>query len=506
MLDLTPLARPWFSRLTHRSDSWTGHIRETQLRVLSHILRRGAATKWGAAHGLDGSTDYDTLRRAFPSPVPYSTLRPWVMRMVSGEADVLWPGVTRRFAQSSGTSDGKSKYIPITPEGLSLSHYAGGAHAVASYLNLYPDSRLFSGRSFILGGSFANELTLPPGVKVGDLSATLIDCINPLAELVRVPGKKIALMEDWARKLPALVEASISHNVTNISGVPSWFLTVLRRVLEHTGAPTLRDVWPGLEVFFHGGISMAPYRSQYAAIAPGMRYLECYNASEGFFAVQDTIDNPAMRLLLDCGTFLEFIPQHDVLSDTPEILPAWCLEEGRVYGLLLTSVNGLWRFPVGDTVRIESLEPLRVTIAGRTRSFINAFGEELMVENAEAALARVCTETGATIANYTAAPVYASDGKRGRHEWLIEFSRRPESLPDFASRLDSALRSLNSDYDAKRTGDIFLDPLTIVVGRRGVFDAWLSSTGKLGGQRKIPRLSNTRHPMDEILALNKSGQ
>ncbi|MCM1163629.1 MAG: GH3 auxin-responsive promoter family protein [Muribaculaceae bacterium] len=502
-IDFTPLARPWFARITRSADSWIGNVRPVQLGVLDHILRRGAHTKWGATHNIDPGGGYDSLCRAFPAPVTYPELRPWVMRMVDGEADVLWPGVTRRFAQSSGTSDGKSKYIPITPEGLRNSHYAGGAHAVASYLNLHPDSHLFSGKSFILGGSFANELSLKPGVKVGDLSATLIDCINPLVELCRVPDKATALMEDWRQKLPALVEVSIKQNVTNISGVPSWFLTVLRRVLEATGADTLRQVWPGLEVFFHGGISMAPYREQYAAIAgPDMRYLECYNASEGFFAVQDSIDSQAMRLLLDCGTFFEFIPLADVDSERPRILPAWQVEEGHVYGLLLTSVNGLWRFPVGDTVRIETLEPLRITIAGRTKSFINAFGEELMVDNAEAALARVCSLTGAEISNYTAAPVYALGGRRGRHEWLIEFSRPPASVSRFATMLDTELRALNSDYDAKRTADIFLDPLTIVVGRPGIFDDWLASTGKLGGQRKIPRLSNTRHPIDEILRLN----
>ena len=261
MIDFTPLVRPWFRRITRQAESWHGHTREVQTALLAGILARGARTRWGAAHGLDGSdTSYDALRRAFPAPVGYAELRPWVMRMVEGEPDVLWPGVTRHFAQSSGTSDGKSKYIPITPDGLAASHYAGGAHAVASYLNLYPDSRLFSGKSFILGGSFANELSLPRGVKVGDLSATLIDRINPLANLVRVPRREVALMADWSRKLPALVEASLHENVTNISGVPSWFLTVLRGVLAKAGAGNLHDVWPNLEVFFHGGISMAPYR------------------------------------------------------------------------------------------------------------------------------------------------------------------------------------------------------------------------------------------------------
>lgn len=507
MLNFTPLVRPYFNHIARQARSWTGNTRRVQTALLDRLLHEGARTAWGAAHRLDATGGYDALRRAFPAPVQYAELRPWVMRMIDGEPNLLWPGVTTRFAQSSGTSDGKSKYIPITRQGLAESHYAGGAHAIASYLSLYPDSRLFAGKSFILGGSYANELTLCPGVRVGDLSATLIDRINPLADMVRIPSRQVALMPDWREKLPALVQAAVRENVTNISGVPSWFLTVLREILAHTGASNLADVWPGLEVFFHGGISMTPYRDQYAEIVPpGMRYLECYNASEGFIAVQDSIHSPAMRLLLGCGTFFEFIPLADTLSDRPRILPAWEVEEGEVYALLLTSCNGLWRFPIGDTVRIESVEPLRITVAGRTKSFINAFGEELMVENAEAALGRVCRETGCSVANYTAAPVYTTDRTRGHHEWLIEFEHEPESLETFAAALDRALRDVNSDYDAKRSHDIFLAPLTVVKGRPGVFDDWLSSTGKLGGQRKVPRLSNTRTPIDDILRLNRGGK
>ena len=409
----------------------------------------------------------------------------------------------RSYAQSSGTSDGKSKYIPITDDSLRHNHYDGGAQVVAQYLRLYPDSRLFSGKSFILGGSYANELSLPPGVRVGDLSATLIDCINPLAERVRVPSKSVALMPDWATKLPALIEASLHENITNISGVPSWFLTVLKGVMAKAGVDCIHDVWPNLEVFFHGGISMLPYRGQYAQITrQGMRYLESYNASEGFFAVQDTLESHAMLLLLDSGVFYEFIPLSQVDSDRPQLIPAWQVEEGEIYSLVITSCNGLWRYTPGDTVRVESVDPLRITIAGRTKSFINAFGEELMVENAEAAMTRVCHEMDCEVANYTAAPVYASDNRRGRHEWLIEFVREPASIDAFAEALDRALQDVNSDYQAKRAHGIFLDPLTVVRGRRGVFDDWLASTGKLGGQRKVPRLSNNRDIIDRILRLN----
>ncbi|WP_305303212.1 GH3 auxin-responsive promoter family protein [Duncaniella muris] len=502
-MNFTPLARFLLGRRVKEALSWTGRTQEIQLGQLDFLLRNLRQTKWGAEKGLSEVRSYDDFRRLLPSVSAYAGLRPYVMRMIAGEKDVLWPGLTRNFAQSSGTSDGKSKYIPVTPASFSRSHYKGGSSVISHYLNLYPDSRIFAGKSFILGGSFANELTLPPGVRVGDLSANLIENINPLVNLTRVPPKRIALLEDWAVKLPALVSAAADHDITNISGVPSWFLTVLKQIIKAKGAQTIHDVWPNLEVFFHGGISMAPYREQYSHITdPKMRYLECYNASEGFFAVQNAIDDQAMLLLLDCGTFFEFIRTEEADSDRPEIIPAWKVEEGEIYELVITSCNGLWRYPLGDTVRIESVEPLKITIAGRTKSYINAFGEELMVQNAEAALTKVCKTLDCEISNYTAAPVYASDHSRGRHEWLIEFNREPESIDEFARQLDLALQQENSDYEAKRSHGIFLDRLTIVKGRKGVFDKWLAATGKLGGQRKVPRLSNSRHPIDEILKFN----
>ena len=502
-MNYTPLVRPWFIHKAGQPLTWRGRVEDVQRATLSWLISHGSHTKWGHERGLDRVQDYEGYSRAVPAPQTYPQIRELVMRMVGGEADVLWPGVTKRYAQSSGTSDGKSKYIPITDDSLRHNHYDGGAQVVAQYLRLYPDSRLFSGKSFILGGSYANELSLPSGVRVGDLSATLIDCINPLAERVRVPSKSVALMPDWATKLPALIEASLHENITNISGVPSWFLTVLKGVMAKAGVDCIQDVWPNLEVFFHGGISMLPYRGQYAHITrQGMRYLESYNASEGFFAVQDTLESHAMLLLLDSGVFYEFIPLSQVDSDRPQLIPAWLVEEGEVYSLVITSCNGLWRYTPGDTVRVESVDPLRITIAGRTKSFINAFGEELMVENAEAAMTRVCREMDCEVANYTAAPVYASDNRRGRHEWLIEFVCEPASIDAFAEALDWALQDVNSDYQAKRAHGIFLDPLTVVRGRRGVFDDWLASTGKLGGQRKVPRLSNNRDIIDRILRIN----
>ena len=418
---------------------------------------------------------------------------------------MLWRGRVNRFAQSSGTSNGKSKYIPITSDALQICHYGGASNVVAHYLNLYPDSRMFSGKGLILGGSFANEVAdLRNDARVGDLSAHLINKVNPFVNLVRVPSKHIALMEDWEAKLPALVEASIGENITNLSGVPSWFLAVLKAVIEKAGATTIHDVWPNLEIFFHGGISFKPYRSQYAAITDvaKMRYIETYNASEGFFAVQNEIDSHAMLLLLDVGVFYEFMPLDQLDNPNPQLVPMWQVEPGKVYGLVISSCNGLWRYAIGDTVKIESINPVKITIAGRTKHYINAFGEELMVHNADAAIAKVCDEMGCAILNYTAAPVYAADNSKGRHEWLIEFSKRPADLDMFATRLDELLQQENSDYQAKRYKGIFLDPLTIVEAKEGLFDCWLGSTGKLGGQRKVPRLANNRQFIEPMLKMN----
>ena len=502
MINLTPLIRPWFVRRTAQVRRSYPLTEKCQRLELARLLARAADTEWGRRHNYRALRSYEDYARAV-DVTPYEELRPLVMRMIAGEPDLLWPGRTLRYAQSSGTSDGKSKYIPVTDDSLRLSHYRGGADVVAHYLTLYPSSRLFAGKSFILGGSFANELDLPQGskVRVGDLSANLIDNINPLANLVRVPSKQIALMADWHEKLPALVHAASRADVTNISGVPSWFLTVLRSMLEYCGASEIHEVWPHLEVFFHGGIAFGPYRDQYNAIIDParMRYLETYNASEGFFAVQDTLESRAMLLLVDAGTFYEFIPLDNPAASP---LPAWQLEPGRIYAMIISSANGLWRYPIGDTVRVETVSPLRITIAGRTKHYINAFGEEVMVHNTDAALARTCAELDCDVLNYTAAPVYTTSGHRGRHQWLIEFARQPRSHDEFAARLDLNLTRENSDYQAKRSGNIFLDPLEIVVARPGLFDDWLESTGKLGGQRKVPRLSNDRKIMQQMLAFN----
>ena len=504
MINLTPLARAIFSHRVKKSLRWVGDGEQAQRDQLAWLIAKARRTHWGESHHYEAIRSYEDFAQKVPVST-YEDLAPWIMRQLGGEKDVLWRGRVNRFAQSSGTSNGKSKYIPVTSDALQMCHYKGASSVVAHYLNLYPDSRMFSGKGLILGGSFANEVTdLRSDARVGDLSAHLIEKVNPFVNLMRVPSKDIALMVDWEKKLPALVEASIGENITNLSGVPSWFLVMLKAVIEKAGATTIHEVWPNLEVFFHGGISFKPYCSQYAAITDvsKMRYIETYNASEGFFAVQDTIDSRAMLLLLDVGVFYEFMPLDQLDNPSPKLVPMWEVEPGKVYGLVISSCNGLWRYAIGDTVKIESVNPVKISIAGRTKHFINAFGEELMVHNAEVAIAKVCDEMDCAILNYTAAPVYAADNSKGRHEWLIEFSKRPADLDMFATRLDELLQQENSDYQAKRYKGIFLDTLTVVEAKEGLFDCWLGSTGKLGGQRKVPRLANNRQFIEPMLKMN----
>ncbi|MCC8112411.1 MAG: GH3 auxin-responsive promoter family protein [Bacteroidales bacterium] len=504
MLNFTPIGR---KILAHRATDALKAARspETNARaVLDWLLSNGRRTKWGREQGLADVKTYEEYSRQVPVR-EYEDFRPYAMRMIQGEADVLWPGVTRRFAQSSGTSGGKSKFIPITADALKHNHYYGAGVSVSTYLSHYPESRLFGGKAFILGGSYANELHLPQGVYVGDLSATLIDDVSPVINLFRTPSKDIGLMKNWEEKLPLLVEASIKEDVTNLSGVPSWFLTVLKHVLQRTGASTVQDVWPHLEVFFYGGISFKPYRMEYEKImSPSMRYWQTYNASEGFFACQSEIGDEAMLLIQNAGVFYEFVPIDEIGTPSPRAVPIWEVQKGKTYALVITSPNGLWRYMIGDTVTIESLDPVKISIAGRTNSFINVFGEEVMVYNTDAAIEKTCAAMGCAIANYTAAPVYAEGQRKGRHQWLIEWDTPPADPATFAAALDKALQKENSDYQAKRQGGIFLDPLEVISAPAGLFDRWLELTGKLGGQRKVPRLRNDRQLIDQLLELMKN--
>ncbi len=506
-MNFTPLTRWAFVGRAESTDSWADKSEEIQERMLLSLLRRGAGTEVGREYDFgsllrSGSLPSDFANRV--RAVEYEDIRPQVMRMIAGEKDVLWRGECRDFAQSSGTSGGKSKFIPITGDSLRRCHFGGAFDSVAHYLRNNPGSRMFAGKGFILGGSFANELNLSdPRVHVGDLSATLIARCPVFAQMFRIPSRETALMADWSQKLPKLIDAASRADVTNISGVPSWFLAVIKGILEKRHTDNLHDVWPNLEVFFHGGISFEPYRNLYRAFTDPtkMHFYETYNASEGFFATQDTQQGGSMLLILDRDVYYEFIP----LGGSPDdAVGIGGVEQGRVYEMMITSSNGLWRYRLGDTVRIETTHPVRITVAGRTKRFINAFGEELMEDNAEKAMAEACLKNGCQASNYTVAPVYADNAKHGRHQWLIEWVTPPADRAVFAADIDAALRRFNSDYDAKRAGKFFLDAPEIVSLKPGVFRHWLESVGnqKLGGQRKVPRLSNDRAIADHVLAIN----
>ena len=469
-----------------------------QREVLMHLVSRAKDTEYGRQHDFGGINSYEQFAKNVPVNT-YEELKGCIDRMRHGETDVLWPGRVKWYAKSSGTTNDKSKFIPVTDEGLHHIHYAGAFDTVALYLRNNPKSRIFDGRALILGGSHAPNYNLP-GSLVGDLSAILIENINPLANLVRVPKKKTALLSDFEIKRDRIAHEALKKNVTNLSGVPSWMLSVLDRVMELSGKEHLEEVWPNLEVFFHGGVAFTPYRQQYERLitSPRMHYMETYNASEGFFGLQNDPQDKSMLLMLDYDVFYEF---QEMGTDT--IVPLWGVVPGKNYAMLISTSCGLWRYMLGDTVRFTSVNPYKFVISGRTKHFINAFGEELIVDNAEQGLAYACQQTGAEVSEYTAAPVFMDDHAKCRHQWLIEFSRPPQDLAQFATLLDQHLQTLNSDYEAKRYKDITLQPLEIIPAQQGLFNEWLKQQGKLGGQHKVPRLSNSRETIEKLLSLNE---
>ena len=484
-------------------EHYQGKAVDMQRDVLRRLMERGGASEYGRNHLLGNTLSYEDFARNVPVNT-YEELKQDIDRMRHGEADVLWPGTVRWFAKSSGTTNDKSKFIPVSHEGLHHIHYAGGFDVVAAYLRNHPDSRLFDGKGLILGGSHSPNYNISNSL-VGDLSAILIENVNPLVNLVRVPTKRTALLSDFEVKRDRIARECLAKNVTNISGVPSWMLSVLVRVLELSGKQHIEEVWPNLEVFFHGGIAFTPYRPQYEKIItrPSMRYMETYNASEGFFGIQDDPSDASMLLMTDYDVFYEFIPMDEFEREKPTVVPLEGVEVGRNYAMVITTSCGLWRYLIGDTVRFTSKDPYKFIITGRTKYFINAFGEELIMENAEQGLAYACRETGAEVSEYTAAPVFMDSHAKCRHQWFIEFSKAPDDLKRFGNLLDRKLQEVNSDYEAKRFHDITLQPLEIVKAREGLFNDWLKLNGKLGGQHKVPRLSNSRKNMEELLQLNE---
>jgi hypothetical protein len=474
---------------------------ETQKETLYRLLAKAASTEWGIKYKYSSITSIKDYQSRFPVQT-YEEIIPYVERLRKGEANLLWPGEVKWFAKSSGTTSAKSKFIPMSREALEDCHYRAGKDILIIYTLQHPDTRIFSGKSLTLGGShkvnqFSNDSLY------GDLSAILIENAPFWVEIIRTPKQRIALLEDFQEKLDLITRTTINENVTSISGVPSWYLVLIKQILAYTGKYNLLDVWPNLELFIHGGISFAPYRDQYKMLIVGdqMHYMETYNASEGFFGLQDDPERSDMLLMLDYGIFYEFIPSDKISSDSAPSYTLAEVEEGVSYAIIISTNGGLWRYMMGDTIVFTCLNPYRFRISGRTKHFINVFGEEVIIDNADRALEKACQETGALIAEYTAGPVFMSTVSRGFHEWIIEFEKEPSDAEAFIDVLDIALKSVNSDYEAKRYRDLNLGRPVCRSVPRGTFNKWLRMKNKFGGQNKVPRLSNSREFIEDLLKI-----
>jgi hypothetical protein len=482
----------------HQIELFVKYPHEVQRDVFLKLIRQAKDTEWGTRHGYNSIKDYSDYQNRVPVQ-DYESLKPFIERMRKGEQNILWHSEIKWFAKSSGTTSDKSKFIPLSQESLDECHFKGGKDMLSIYVNNNPDSMLFTGKSLGLSGSLRNT----PGFSTayeGDLSAVIIQNLPLLADLARTPSTEIALMENWDSKVERFADATIEENVTSLTGVPSWMLMLMKHILKKTGKSNLHEIWPNLEVFFHGGISFTPYREHFKEITDSskMRYMETYNASEGFFGIQDLTNSNEMLLMLDYGIFYEFIPFDALMANRMDTLPLEEVKAGVEYAVIISTNGGLWRYQIGDTIRFISTNPYRFTIVGRTRNFINAFGEELMIDNAEKALQIACEKTNSSIAEYTAGPLFYESGDGGAHEWLIEFEKAPLNISLFAELLDNALKSLNSDYEAKRFNDMVLHAPVITLAPERTFYRWLESKNKLGGQFKVPRLSNNRRLLEEI--------
>lgn len=485
----------------YQIDLYSHYAQEIQEEQLFQLLDKARNSEYGRMYHFDSIQSVEEFQNQLPLQ-SYEELKPWVERLKAGEKNLLWPGEIRWFAKSSGTTQDKSKFIPVTKESLEDCHFRGGKDVLALYTRNYPESRLFTGKSLTLGGSHAVN-NFSSNSYYGDLSAILIENIPFWTQFIRIPSAEIALIPDFEKKVDMIIETSLSENVISFAGVPSWNLVMLRRILEKTGKENILEIWPNLELFIHGGIHFEPYREQYMQIIPSeqMHYMETYNASEGFFAIQDDPSRSDMLLMLDLGVFYEFIPMKEWDSDSPRVVSLHDVTTDENYAIIISTNGGLWRYIIGDTVRFTSLNPHRIRITGRTRQFINAFGEELIVENAEQALKAACEREGANVREFTAGPVFMSDLKAGAHQWIIEFEHEPASRERFMKHLDSELKSLNSDYEAKRFKDMTLGMPRLVIAPSGTFYKWLEGRGGIGGQRKIPRLANDREYLDQLLEL-----
>lgn len=494
------ISKTFFKLRLNKIQSWIDASPQRQTELLLQILDTAKETEWGRRFV------YTTIssHKDFSSQVPissYEDIASYVERMMKGESDILWPGLITNFAKSSGTTNARSKFIPVSRESLEHNHFRAGKDMVSLYLKDREETQLLSGKHVAVGGSYSyigdnNQIV------VGDVSGLLMHHLPLWAEYVRTPSKEIALLSDWEEKSERMADEIFDKNITGISGVPTWTIHLLKKVLEKSGKQKIKDVWPNLEVFFHGGVSFTPYRELFRDLFEGLdvRFLELYNASEGFFAIQDDPQKIGeMLLLCDHGIFYEFIPLNEVDNQFPQSFTIENVHIGEPYALCITTESGLARYLVGDTIVVTSKNPIRIKIAGRTKQFINTFGEELMIGNAEAAVARACVETDSLVADFTAGPIFMNENGKGGHEWIIEFSKSPTDQGKFNTILDTTLREINSDYDAKRAHDMALQSPVVHIAPPGTFYEWMKSRNKLGGQHKVPRLSNTREYIDSIM-------
>ncbi len=480
------------------------HFKENPIEVQNELLMKlvssSSKTEFGKKYDFEGIKTYADFAKQVPLQ-DYEDVKPFIDRMLKGESNLIWPSEVKWFAKSSGTTSERSKFIPLSSESLEDCHYKAGKDVLSIYCHNHPESMIFDGKGLVIGGShkvseFSNKTYF------GDLSAVLLQNFPFWGEFLRTPDLELALMDDWELKLDKIAHATYRENVTNLSGVPSWNLLLLKKILEITGRSNILEVWPNLELFIHGGVSFVPYREQFEKIIPSdkMNYMETYNASEGFFGIQDILGSSEMLLMLDYGIFYEFIPMDDLEESNPRIVQLENVEKDVNYAMVITTNGGLWRYMIGDTIRFTNLSPYRIAISGRTKNFINAFGEEVVIDNAEKALDAACNATKAVISEYTAAPIYLNDNEAAAHEYLIEFEAEPDNLDKFTEILDQELKSLNSDYEAKRTADLMLKQPKVTSVPKKTFYKWLKSKGKIGGQNKVPRLYNGRKYVDEILS------
>ncbi len=480
---------------------------DTQQRVLRQLLQTAENTFYGKEHNFSGIRNYEQFKRQVPVN-DYHDLFPYIEKLLKGEQNVLWPTPIKWFAKSSGTTGAKSKIIPVSTEGLEQCHYQGGRDMLALYINNYPDAKLFSGKNLSIGGSQETNYNNQNGFYTGNISAVVMKNLPFWAQFGRTPGLEITMMTNWEEKIRKIAEITSLQKITSLAGSPMWMLLLLQHIIKEQKIEHIQEIWPDLEVFFHGSVSFGPYRPLYESLDKNssLRYLEIFNATEGFFGLQDQKYDNSLLLMLNYGIFYEFIPEKEYSEDNPKVVPLSEVEEGKNYSMVISTNSGLWRYKIGDTVKFTSTNPYRFVISGRTKHCINIFGEDLFVEHAEKALSRASRETNAVMRDFTAAPFFYDRQKKGYHEWLIEFVRPPQDRQEFREILDRELCNLNDDYASKRKEDIAIEAPVVREMPQDTFYEWLKQKNKLGGQHKIPRLSNSREFVEELLAIQKSLQ